>query len=530
MTQRKTQLNVEKLSRFEILDHIGNAIKGENFDAAINLAAQGIKRFPNDILIYASFGRALRLSGREEEALRFLKAASKKYPKSIDVGIELMEVLHDIRDYDSYRTYLMRFHRLVADILHDKGATKLVHQAHNNLTAKALTVPGFSRYEIDQLHRERRAKTNKKTYTKPEGRARIGIFSWQIMHHSVGFFCRPFLRACKDRPWDVTVYYDNKGDSETKRLTKEFLKDHGIRMVEIDLKKSPSHARTTILQDKMDVIIEMAGRLEGHYLPIIRSRLAPIQVSWIGYPHHPGFANIDYFLSDTYCEPIEQHDDSRLPIYRFNRLFSAYEPPAEIPIRHRPIPSNKVTFGSFNHIRKISSSNLGVWAQILKRKPDSSILFKSRSISTHQRKWILTEMQRLGVELDRIEIISETDIGGNHLDHYNNVDICLDSFPYNGTTTTCESLHMGVPVIALLGDMHVSRVSAAILNSIGSPELVATSEGDYIEKAVALSNNLASLREYKTSLRTRMLCSQLCDAEDMADAFQELLDNVLYVK
>jgi predicted O-linked N-acetylglucosamine transferase (SPINDLY family) len=176
-----------------------------------------------------------------------------------------------------------------------------------------------------------------------------------------------------------------------------------------------------------------------------------------------------------------------------------------------------ITFGSFNNPAKLSSSTLNAWAMLMRRVPQSRLMLKGSGLEEAKtRVAYLARLQEHGFDPRRVILQGRTPRLEDHLAAYSEVDIALDSFPYNGTTTTCEALWMGVPVVTLRGDRHAARVGASILARIGLPELVADSIEAYIEVAANLASSPLTLAPYRPALREQMAKSCICDAPAFA--------------
>jgi len=178
------------------------------------------------------------------------------------------------------------------------------------------------------------------------------------------------------------------------------------------------------------------------------------------------------------------------------------------------LSAGHITFGSFNNFSKVSPEVISLWIAILKAIPDSHLLMKAESLSdsTVRQSFLETFIQG-GIAADRIELFSQIPSKSEHLSLYNKIDIAFDTFPYNGTTTTCEAMWMGVPVITLSGYTHASRVGASLLSNTGIPEFIAKTTDEYVEIAMRLSNNVEKLRLLRTKLRDMMVHSPLTDAK-----------------
>jgi predicted O-linked N-acetylglucosamine transferase (SPINDLY family) len=285
-----------------------------------------------------------------------------------------------------------------------------------------------------------------------------------------------------------------------------------------------------IRSDKIDILIDLAGHTARHRLLVFARKPAPVQLTWIGYPNTTGVDAVDYRLTDAISDPPGKTE----PFYSEQLIhlpgsFSCYLPPEEAP-PVGPLPAQKngyITFGSFNHFAKINPAVLELWASLLVRLPASRLLLKARSLADPETATRVREtFLRHGVEASRLDLRSDELSVAAHLGLYHGVDIALDTFPYNGTTTTCEALWMGVPVVTLAGLSHVSRVSASLLTHLGRSDWIASSETEYIEKCLALVADRPRMAEMRATQRERMRCSPVCDAvrftAQLEDTYREL--------
>ncbi|MEM8829299.1 MAG: hypothetical protein AAGE96_08080, partial [Cyanobacteria bacterium P01_G01_bin.19] len=280
-----------------------------------------------------------------------------------------------------------------------------------------------------------------------------------------------------------------------------------------------------IVQDEIDILVDLSGHTFGNRLGIFAYKPAPIQISYLGYPNTTGLTTIDYRLTDAYADPpgITEHLYSeklvRMP------HFMCYQPPSNTPeIKALPaIANGYITFGSFNNLAKITPQTLDCWIEILQQVPNSRLFLKARSLqdsATCDR--LYQTFQDAGISRDRLQLLSWTASSQEHLNSYNRVDIALDTFPYHGTTTTCEAMWMGVPVVSLAGNTHVSRVGVSLLSSVGLTEFIATSTEDYCHKAVALAKDIPKLAQIRQNLRSQIESSPLTGGK----AFVRFLESI----
>ncbi|MEY4938658.1 MAG: hypothetical protein RIQ93_393, partial [Verrucomicrobiota bacterium] len=181
-------------------------------------------------------------------------------------------------------------------------------------------------------------------------------------------------------------------------------------------------------------------------------------------------------------------------------------------------------FGSFNNLTKLSPATFALWAQVLQATPHAMMVMKARGLADPEmREELLLRFERVGVGRERIRFSPWTKTLREHFDYYGNVDVALDSFPYHGTTTTCDALWMGVPVVTLAGDMHHSRVGVSLLTAVGHPEWIASSDEEFVRIAVELASSPARLAEIKATLRHEMAASPLRDETGFARHFAAAL-------
>jgi protein O-GlcNAc transferase len=253
---------------------------------------------------------------------------------------------------------------------------------------------------------------------------------------------------------------------------------------------------------------------------------APVQASWLGYPNTTGLKTIDYRIVDSYTDPPGLTD----PFYteqlvRMPESFLCYMPDSDSPEVGdlQAMTSGHITFGSFNNFTKETPEVLALWAEMLARIPDSRLLLKAKGFGDRETKdRVAGVFMEKGIDSERIELLAHETSFSGHLGLYNRIDIALDPFPYNGTTTTCEALWMGAPVITLAGNTHASRVGMSLLTNIGLPELVAATPEEYLTIAVDLANDLTRLRSLRESLRDRMKKSTLTDSNKFIAGIEAL--------
>ncbi|NTV14203.1 MAG: tetratricopeptide repeat protein [Desulfobulbaceae bacterium] len=371
----------------------------------------------------------------------------------------------------------------------------------------------------DQFEPPRTAAPPYDNTIAPERRLKIGYLSPDFRDHSVAYFIEPVLRAHHREQVDIHIYANVfKADATTARL--QGLVEHWREIAH----HTDLVVAEMIRADEIDILVDLAGHTQANRLPLFALQPAPVQVTWLGYPNSSGLHAMAYRLTDAVADPpgpAEQWQSESL--LRLAPGFLCYQPdpaaPAVAPPPHRE--SGYITFGSFNNLAKITPEVIQLWAGILAALPGARLLLKSKGLAnpeTAQR--YLGLFEAAGVAADRLELLGMLADKKDHLELYGKIDLALDPFPYNGTTTTCEALWMGVPVVTLQGPRHSGRVGASIMHQIGLEELVAESPEQYRQLALTLAKDSDRLVGLRGGLRQRLSQSPLLDRERFATSLE----------
>uniref|UniRef100_A0A5B7A711 Probable UDP-N-acetylglucosamine--peptide N-acetylglucosaminyltransferase SPINDLY n=1 Tax=Davidia involucrata TaxID=16924 RepID=A0A5B7A711_DAVIN len=347
----------------------------------------------------------------------------------------------------------------------------------------------------------------------PERPLVIGYVSPDYFTHSVSYFIEAPLVYHDYANYKVVVYSAVvKADAKTNRFKERVLKKGGIwrEIYGIDEKKVASMVR----EDKVDILVELTGHTANNKLGMMACRPAPVQVTWIGYPNTTGLPSIDYRITDAMADPPDTRQKNVEELVRLPECFLCYTPSPEAgPISPTPALSNGfVTFGSFNNLAKITPKVLQVWARILCAVPNSRLVVKCKPFCCDSiRHRILSTLEQFGLESLRVDLLPLILLNHDHMQAYALMDISLDTFPYAGTTTTCESLYMGVPCVTMGGSVHAHNVGVSLLNTVGLGHLVAKTEDEYVQLALQLASDVKALSNLRMGLRDLMAKSPLCD-------------------
>jgi protein O-GlcNAc transferase len=350
-------------------------------------------------------------------------------------------------------------------------------------------------------------------------RLHIGFISGDFRAHSVAHFFEPIL-SNRDRGAFRYVLYSNSHlqDAVTERLRASADDWRDIWRLTDDA------LIEMIRADQIDILVDLSGHTAFNRLAVFARRAAPVQVSYLGYPASTGLVTMDYRITDAVTDPPVPADGWHCErLLRLPDTQWCFRPFGE-PVAPGPLPARAagfVTFGSFNNLTKASDTLLGCWVQILIKLPTSRLRL-TRVRSAQRAADIIALFAQAGVAPERIECLPYAN-DPPYGSQFAGVDIALDNYPYNGVTTTCESLYVGLPVISLYGRNGVSRSGLSLLGTLGLSELAVSTPEQYVDIAVALGSDLSRLEQLRASLRARFEQSSLRDEGRFAANFEKLL-------
>lgn len=489
------------------------------FQDAIACHQKAVELDPKNAAAWAHYGLTLGAFGNNYQALEKYNRALAIDPENALALFGRAQSLHK-----SYRT---------EESLRDYEAVlKAQPQHHEARSYRLFALQNMDTVSREQLFEEHcaygkgvgRGPNTLPGYDySPEKKLRVGVLSPDLRLHSCAFFLEPLLKHLDSAEFEVFLYHDH------------FYEDH----VSVQLRKlakvwrnfvgqSNLAVEAAIRADKLDIVIDLAAHVATTVrLPMFARRVAPVQITYLGYPDTTGVPAMDYRFTDVIADPIGDADAfATEKLVRFAPSAWAYMPPEYAPaVSPLPIASGgPVTFGCFNSPTKFTDSLYRAWAALLKELPDARLLLKGRDLQEAPvREHVMSRMASQGVPIDHVDLLPRTADTAGHLAQYARMDIALDSFPYTGTTTTCEALWMGRPVVTLRGDRHASRVGASLLTCIGHPELVGQNPDDYVRLAIELARNRERAIGISAGLRDAMKRSPLLDHVGQSKAFAQAL-------
>lgn len=481
-----------------------------------------VKMDPSNVSYLSNLGAAALEVGLNSEALDCFEEAVKHNPKLPTARNNIGNLLKDrARGMDALPHYRKAM-ELAPDDRDAPSNYLLCHMYLSEMDPKAV----FEEHRKWGVDTAKRFPAAFKFKPRERGaRLRVGFVSADLCHHPVAHFIEPIFRHYDKSRFEFFAYGDQrKSDSFSERLSK--MVDHWSETCSLDDRTLAKR----IHGDRVDILFELAGHTAYNRLGVFSLKPAPVQASYLGYPGSTGLSSIDFRITDVHADPpgmTEKYHVEKL--VRLPHCAWCYEPDADAPDVVPPPVQRRgfVTFGCFNNMAKLNPALFEAWAEILNRVPGSHLRLKARTLAdTGVCEELKGYFTKQGIEPARLEFFGHTQKIHQHLAHYNEVDVALDSFPYHGTTTTCEAMWMGVPVVSRVGATHVSRVGVSLLNTVGLEEFLCDSREDYIAKAAELAGSSSRLAELRETMRERMRGSLLMDGERFAKDFAAALEEM----
>ncbi len=523
-----------------------------NPDQALFYARQAKRHAPDMAELWAAEARALQYTSKRTDALPILLEAMERFPRSTAIAEQLVEYYLHVNNYAGADDFCTRAQEegWLSDTmasghsaaLHKLGdvkravewARKKQWSDPNDLSAASVLATTLlydgeaTPAQVAAAHR-RVGMLYHDTYghltqTHPRGKddpsrpLRIGVLSPDLRQHSVAFFAMAMYEGLRLGGNTVTSYYTGfSGDALTQRfreLSSTFRVCGEMDAVQLI---------DRISADQIDVLVELSGHTTNHRLYALALKPAPVVISAIGYPATTGMRTIDFRLVDEVTDPPGCEELLSEKPLRIAAPFLCFSPLGDTPPVDPTPPCLRagaagVTFAAFNALHKLNDRTLAMWAHVLRELPGSRVLVKAAASKDHstQRKAI-ERFIAAGMSESQVEWLSHIPGQRAHLDTYNRCDISLDPWPYHGTTSTCESMLMGVPTVTRVGDAHVSRVGLTLARVVGNEDLCVRTEDEFVQRAVELARDEDRLVHERATLRARTLASLLCNRSAYAE-------------
>ncbi len=531
------------------LTHIGQ------LDEAVSVLRSAVLLNPNHAGTYNNLGIALHVQSKLEQAVDAYRKAIELEPRYVEafcnLGVALIDQYNLDEAIEALQTALAIDDNCVGAYSNlgfafkeqghfDKAvnayrrALEINPQAsniHSSLIYLLLFCPDQSERSTREAHRSwnsrfaepfrlsARPYSNDRTDSR---RLRIGYVSPNFSGHVISHFLLPLLEHHDHSQYEIYGYASVKRpDAVTERMQKSTDVWKNV------LGMTDEAVAREIHEDKIDILIDLTQHMAENRLPVFSRKPAPLQVAWLGYPGTTGVETMDFRITDRWMEPEGSvWSESIEKVVRLPDSWFSFDPLNRYP-DVTPPPSARtgyLTFGCLNNFCKVNEQVLHRWLGILKAIPKSRLLLRCPSGTTHTQ--VLQYFRSNGIDLDRIVLVSRTKSRAEFLELFQQIDIALDPFPYNGGTTTCEALWMGIPVLTLPGKSALSRIGLSILNAANMPEFVADNEENYLSLAREFANDIPQLAKLRLEMRERMRASNFMNypkfARDMEDAYRRM--------
>jgi predicted O-linked N-acetylglucosamine transferase (SPINDLY family) len=499
-------------------NNLGIALRSQGrTDEAIAAFQKALELNPTMAGGFSNLGNVLKERGRVDEAIAAYEQAIKLDPDMFEAYTNLGNSLKDAGE-------------LEAAIQHHRRAIERGPQfpkLYSNLIYSLYFHPDFTQQQIhaEELEWADRHATPLKRHIRvhdndrdPERKLRIGYVSPDFRTHCQAFFTVPLLRNHDKQQFHITCYNSAlRTDEVTDQLRERADEWRDIGgMFDHDVAEM-------VRNDKIDILIDLTLHMAGNRLLIFAEKPAPVQVTWLGYPGSTGLDTIDYRITDPYLDPpmADQSAYTEKPC-RLPDTFWCFDPLTSVPtVNELPARRNGyVTFGCLNNFAKVNRGVLELWAKVLREVPASIMVILAQQ--SRQRGRTLETLKSFGVKSSQIQF-EDMRPRIPYLELYQTIDISLDTFPYNGHTTSLDSLWMGVPVVSLVGKTPVARAGLTLLTNVGLKELAVNSPEQYVQTASALAWDSKRLSNIRENLRTKMQASPLMDCARFARNFEAAL-------
>ncbi|MBF0310934.1 MAG: tetratricopeptide repeat protein [Magnetococcales bacterium] len=558
-----------------IWNNLGRALElSGRVEEGLNAYRRAIELAPDFAEAWFNLGRRARLVGNREEALSCLRRAAELRPLWGDTLLELGNLLRELGEYEEAaetgvallqahpdhpgalfnlamirllqgrvseaetlftrlvrldpqnREYLNAMAHCTRSLGRPREAVEWYRQllavhpdwaeAHSNLLLCMHYLPETTPEELlaesrryATMHCPRPVAAHFTNIPDPARVLTIGYLSADFREHAVSRFAEAPLLGHDRESFRVVLFSDTRRpDAVTERFRGLVDGFHATR----DL--SDADLCALIRREQVDILVELSGHTAGNRLRMLALRPAPLVVTWLGYPGTTGLTVVDWRITDAVADPVGTEGFASERLLRLPEGFHCFVPPPGAPEVVSDRGTSRPVFGSFNHPSKLGNEVLAAWGAILQALPEAELLLKCDALGDLAFQNGLREKFRaMGVDSGRLRLVGRIDGVADHLALYNEMDVALDAFPYNGVTTTAEGLWMGVPLVSLMGDRCSARMGASLLRQVGLEDLVAPSVEEYIVKAVALVQDRPRLKLLRETLRERMRASALGDVQ-----------------
>lgn len=505
---------------------LSNALSGlYRHDAAVALLRTALDRYQDEPRLLSNLAANLHASGNIEEALPIAFMARERSPKSLSAA----ELVCAMMNYAPHCT---------------KDEVFAAHQRYGQVLAAELASQGMKPLRFPS---HQSTKPSARESHADQRRLRIGFLSADLRSHAVAYFAWPIIENAGNSNASISCYHVGLREDDVSKKLRSLVALSGGVWRHLPTMAAKALA-DTIDRDRLDVLIDLSGHTTGHRLPVMALRPAPLCCTYFGYPNTTGVPGVDVRLVDSTIDPAGEEPWYSEQLVRLDPLFCVYQPPDDAP-EVSPLPAGDlassearpVTFGCFGSLLKYNTQLINLWSRVLHETPHSRLVLMHHAMTEQSvRDRIRDRFVSKGIDPARIQTRPPTQNARGTLAAYSDIDIALDTWPYSGTTTVCESLWMGVPMVTLarsgleatgvdatqtkVGDSTdrcAARVTASILRAAGLPEFIAHTQEQYVEiaRTWASPEKRTALVALRHGLRQRIRTSPICDGPGFTSRF-----------
>jgi predicted O-linked N-acetylglucosamine transferase (SPINDLY family) len=517
-------------------DSLLTLVKQGKFAEGLALARTLTERFPERGPAWKTLGALLWVEGHKDDALAAMQMSARLMPQDAEAHCNLGATLIKVERFDDAETHLRAalkidpgsaaayihlgdayqlqgrnaeaeasVRRAIALRTDDAADDRLIYSSllyllsHDPATdADALFAEHCRIGEIFEAPL-RASWPPHPNDPDPNRSLKVGLVSGDLCNHAVAHFIEPVLAELRDYPsLELHAYYTNVvEDTVSRRLRGYFKGWHRVAAL------SDIQMTQKIMDDHIDILIDLSGHTSLNRLRAFARKPAPIQASWIGYPGTTGLRAMDYYLADRHFLPPGQFDRHFVEKLVYFHALAPFRPHESAPpVNGLPaLETGSIRFGSFNRLGKINEPTIGLWSQLLHALPAAKLTLAGISpVERHDR--LLDRFAAHGITSDRLAIYPRCAMD-EYLALHHHVDICLDTMPYTGGTSTSHALWMGVPTLTVAGSTPAARQGASIQELLGLHGFSAGDRADFVAKGVYWSEHLAALAELRSGLRAR---------------------------
>jgi len=498
------------------------------------------ERFPDNGIGWKALGAFICAEGRIEESLVALRNSTRLLPRDAEAHSNLGIALAKVELFDEAEGVLRQAIQLdptsaashyrlgmkqalngefsdAADsvrramALRGDGSSEDERLGYSNLLFSLCHLPGVGADELfaehcragERFERHLEQPPPRPTNNRdPDRRLRIGLVSGDFRDHAVMYFLEPVLRVlARSRRLELIAYYNHTIEDATTRRVRALVKD----WCQVNALSDAQLARR-VTDDRIDVLVDLAGHTGYSRLSAFAYKPAPVQVSWLGYVGTTGLRAMDYTMTDRHYLPPALFARQFTEKLVFLPAMAPFTPAESAPpVNALPaLETGTLTFGSFNRIGKLNAETIESWCRLLRALPTAKLLLAAIPPGP-RRDRLLEQFKLAGIALERVEVHDRCPMD-EYLALHQRVDICLDTRPWTGGTTTNHALWMGVPTLTIAGATPASRISAALLSQVGLEQFIAANDQDLVEKGRYWAANIAGLAKIRADLRRR--CEQ----------------------